>query len=204
MGRPFNAQTLRLECTTLCFAVLSLKKCAGCLQVKPREEFSDHKNRPDGKYSYCRECRSVQYKATSEVQMAKQMEHYWKNRDKRLAQMKEYREIPEVRERIRTMNQDYAKRRFFYVRSGSPTVSVAPRELASLWKAQRGYCALTGERLTRENAHLDHVVPVARGGVGTVDNLRWITCDANQAKRSLLDSELFDLCRKIIIHNKLL
>jgi 5-methylcytosine-specific restriction endonuclease McrA len=71
-------------------------------------------------------------------------------------------------------------------------------DLAILWKRQRGRCALTGERLDRSNAHLDHVVPVRRGGTNSLSNVRWVTEAANRAKHTLLDSELLELCAQVI------
>lgn len=89
----------------------------------------------------------------------------------------------------------YAARRFFWVKAmklrkpGGASV----REIARLWKAQRGVCALTGRRLDR-SAQLDHILPKARGGNDSIGNLRW-TCEAvNIAKRDMTDAEFLALC----------
>lgn len=91
------------------------------------------------------------------------------------------------------------QRRFFYARSvnlrglGKATA----RQLATLWKAQRGLCALTGRRLDR-SAEIDHVIPKGRGGSHAIGNLRWVVKDANRAKRDLLDADFIQLCREIV------
>lgn len=69
---------------------------------------------------------------------------------------------------------------------------------ASMWKAQRGLCALTRRRLTRENAHLDHVWSRARGGGDSIENLRWTVDAANLAKRDMSDAEFFALCLDVV------
>lgn len=95
----------------------------------------------------------------------------------------------------------YASRRFFWNRemhlrqAGRATA----RQIAALWRAQRGMCALTGRRLDR-TAHLDHIVPLARGGGDELGNLRWLCHEANLAKRALSDDAFFVLCADVTRH----
>ncbi len=108
-----------------------------------------------------------------------QRKQHHKNRDRNVAKMR-----------------DYYARRFFWSRAmklrGNPRANY--RELASLWKAQRGLCAITGRRLTRENAELDHIVAKVRGGSDHAANLRWTIREVNRAKRDLSDAEFLAIC----------
>lgn len=70
-------------------------------------------------------------------------------------------------------------------------------DLARLWKAQRGRCALTGTRLDR-SAHLDHIIPRVRGGSCRPENLRWLAPQVNHAKRDLTDHEFIEMCRAVL------
>lgn len=73
--------------------------------------------------------------------------------------------------------------------------------LLSLWNAQRGRCALTGDILVPGNgASLDHIVPRSRGGGNDISNLRWVTSDANTAKGALSDEAFLAMCRRIVSH----
>lgn len=96
----------------------------------------------------------------------------------------------------------YAAKRFFWSRAmklrGENRATF--RELAALWKLQRGLCALTGRRLDRF-AQLDHVKPKARGGGDELANLRWVCIAANLAKRDLSDDEFFQLCADVTRRN---
>ena len=96
----------------------------------------------------------------------------------------------------------YAQRRFFYMRASKRFVGIDTARLAAglwqIWKKQRGHCAITGLRLTRENARLDHINPSSRGGTDGLDNLRWVTCDANLLKSDRTDAELILICRQIL------
>lgn len=71
-------------------------------------------------------------------------------------------------------------------------------DLGRMWKRQRGLCALTSEKLTRQNAELDHILPKARGGTDCASNLRWVTRTVNFAKRDLTDTEFIALCGNVM------
>ena len=104
------------------------------------------------------------------------------------------------RERRNAAMRRLHRRRFFWTRAmhlrqeGRATAS----DLSRLWKRQRGRCALTGRRLTRENAHLDHIAPLARGGGDGIENLRWVCHEANLAKRALSDEQFVALCASVV------
>jgi 5-methylcytosine-specific restriction endonuclease McrA len=104
------------------------------------------------------------------------------------------------RERSRAKMRDYYARRFFWGRA----MKLRSKErasfvdLARLWKSQRGLCALTGERLDRFNAQLDHILPKTRGGGDEATNLRWVTKTANLLKRDLTDEELLLFCANVM------
>jgi 5-methylcytosine-specific restriction endonuclease McrA len=110
-------------------------------------------------------------------------ERHHKNREHNLAKMRAY----------------YG-RRFFWGRAmklrGEGRATTV--DLARLWKEQRGRCALTGRRLTRENAHLDHAIAKARGGSDAIGNLRWVCTQANLAKRDLTEVEFAALCADVM------
>lgn len=93
----------------------------------------------------------------------------------------------------------YYARRYFWGRAmklrGADRAST--RDLASLWKRQRGICALTGRRLDR-TAQLDHIVSRAKGGADSIDNLRWVCAAVNYAKRDLGDAEFGALCADVM------
>lgn len=112
---------------------------------------------------------------------AYQNANYHANRETRLATMKAYQ-----------------RKRFFWLRATKLKSDVTASDLARLWRNQRGLCALTGRRLTRENAHLDHITARARGGGDDLPNLRWLCTEANLARRDLSDAEFMALCSEVM------
>lgn len=64
------------------------------------------------------------------------------------------------------------------------------QELVDLWIKQDGKCAITGVPLIAgETAAIDHIIPVSRGGDGSIRNLRFIHTGVNRAKWTMTDLE---------------
>lgn len=92
----------------------------------------------------------------------------------------------------------YAEKHPFRVLCKKLKHEVTPWELWKLVKRQRLLCALTGEKLTRKNISLDHIIPKKLGGTNSIDNLRFTTLDVNRAKFVQLDPQFIDMCRKVV------
>ena len=95
--------------------------------------------------------------------------------------------------------------RFFFIRAGSVscrcgtgTAKYLTGILSRLWYKQRGRCALTGRRLTRTNAQVDHIIPASKGGDNSESNLRWLVAECNYAKSDLTNEEFITLCREVV------
>ena len=73
----------------------------------------------------------------------------------------------------------------------------ATAELAWVWIKQRGKCYFTGERLTRDNAQLDHIKPVAKGGSDKTSNLCFVIKQVNQAKGGMNEKEFITMCANV-------
>lgn len=96
------------------------------------------------------------------------------------------------REQLNAVRRAAHKGRIFWVRS-LKFRGIKAKDLARLWKQQRGRCALTGRKMDR-TAQVDHKLPLARGGGDNIENLQWTTPEANRAKRDLTDAEFLALC----------
>ena len=103
------------------------------------------------------------------------------------------------RERSCQVMREYYERRFFWGRAmklRGPGRATA-LDLFSLWRQQKGLCALTGRKLDR-TAQLDHILAKARGGSDAKGNLRWLCKEANLARRELSDEEFMALCQDVV------
>lgn len=74
--------------------------------------------------------------------------------------------------------------------------------LKTMWDAQGGICALTGEKLVpTHNASLDHILPRCRGGsADDVSNLQWVTKAVNFFKSARTNAEIIRMSEKIARH----
>lgn len=174
------------------------KTCTKCQIERPVSDFANSKGkqrRHDDLHPSCRICRNAYYQA---------------NRERILAQYKEYRNRPHAKASIARCHKQYAAKRFFFIRSSNLKIRAKSKDevatvadISRLWKAQRGMCPITGRRLNRDNAQLDHIVPLKQGGSDLMENLRWVHRDVNYAKRDLLDDDFFRLCTDVVAHLKL-
>ena len=102
-------------------------------------------------------------------------QYYWKHKEQQLENARIWR-----------------RKRFFYDRARDKRKFDATAwQLMRLWVRQRGRCALTGVKLTAENAHLDHVIPRAKGGISTIENLRWLHAYVNLAIKAEHNDQVY-------------
>lgn len=177
--------------------------CKSCCVSKPQSDYRMHKR--GYRVGKCRECERAYQRQLSQRDPEKYRQ---RKRESMARQRAANPEKMRARERAwwkanRDRNAEtmraYAARRFFWTKAmklrgnGRGT----PRQLAALWKAQRGRCALTGRRLDR-SAQLDHKIPRARGGGDSIGNLQWLCESVNLAKRDLTDAEFLALCGNVM------
>lgn len=166
---------------------LQLKICCTCKIPHPVSNFVASKSRVDKRHPRCKDCTR---------------KCYMSNRDNNVRKACEYRQAH--RDQIRANGKIYSAKRFFFTRANllafkhKGEESASTFELASLWRKQRGKCALSGRRLNRGNCHIDHIIPAIKCGPGSISNIRWLHKDVNYAKRDLDDSEFLKLCKEIV------
>jgi len=78
--------------------------------------------------------------------------------------------------------------------------TVNARSVLRLIHDQGFRCALTGRRLTPDDAALDHVIPVCRGGEHRMENVQVLDKRVNRAKGTLTNDEFIQLCREVVAH----
>lgn len=177
--------------------------CKKCGLDMPESAFRIHKS--GYRVGTCQPCESKyqqeRYAANIEASRSKKREHMARKRAANPEAARAYkRELyAKNQERESAKMREYAGRRFFWVKAMKlrGPERATTKQIASLWKQQRGLCALTGRRLGR-SAQLDHILPRARGGGDHIDNLRWTSQEANIAKRDMTDAEFLCLCQDVM------
>jgi len=168
------------------------KKCACCLIVKEKSEFTKYRSNKDGLYSYCRVCKNLKQKEDSlkyHDRINKYMKEYNKRtKDKRDAYYKAY--YKENKERIlENSREDYEKTKD-KVKKRHKNWEINNKAKRSKIKAKRrskvlknGIFYISEKEITKllssncyicqanPSEHLDHIVPISKGGTHSIGNL---------------------------------
>lgn len=178
------------------------KTCTKCRIEKPVGEFHKHRS---GYNPRCKVCRNEERKA-----------YYEENREAALERERRYREanVDKIRERkrryweenrevVREQNQQYRKtnpQRVALCRAikDSP---LAEEELLNGQNREAINASLRFDYLLRDlitaktgiDHHVDHIVPISKGGRHTLANIRVIPAALNLSKYDKFDHEWFDL-----------
>lgn len=127
---------------------------------------------------------------------------YLRNRKKRIAQVKAW--SANNKDRIRANKRKHARRRAFWKLCMGANWrfedKLKPGDLWRIAHKQRLVCALTGEKLTRDNISVDHILPKSKGGKNIPSNIRLTTRDVNWFRRTMDDAELLTMCKKVVCH----
>ena len=78
---------------------------------------------------------------------------------------------------------------------------VSPRKLMEKFKTQQYRCFFTGIELQREDASIDHVQPISKGGKHEESNLELVHSAINRMKGSMTADEFIAWCVKVAVHS---
>lgn len=72
--------------------------------------------------------------------------------------------------------------------------------LASIKDPEHIKCYLTGRNIdiTKDEYHLDHIMPIAKGGTCNADNLGFACPEANRSKSDMTLDEYLSLCKEVL------
>jgi len=76
-------------------------------------------------------------------------------------------------------------------------------DLWKIAKKQKLKCALSGVKLTCDNASLDHLISKSRGGVNIPSNVRLVIKEINIARQIMTDEQFISMCQNVVKFNNL-
>jgi 5-methylcytosine-specific restriction endonuclease McrA len=184
-----------------------MKQCTKCGEIKDLGCFHKGKNYVDGVKSECKICLSEYHKARHKARYKKKPPEYFdeKRKAKNEQKAKEKQRIIALREAVREAEKpkreaENRRKRAEYNRlyrklhpgcrriekknrklkvraSGKLSPSIVDR----LKKSQRGMCVICMARLNK-SFHIDHIIPIAKGGSNTDDNVQLLCPKCNISK----------------------
>ena len=127
------------------------------------------------------------YKANKSQVLEQQAKSYTANREKRMEISKRWAE--KNREKCRVIKKAWSKRNVDYIKEKTASRRATLKSAGKLsrgivnklFKLQRGRCPCCGENLGTDY-HLDHIVPLSRGGSNTDNNVQLLSAKCNLAK----------------------
>jgi 5-methylcytosine-specific restriction endonuclease McrA len=162
----------------------AVKRCSKCQEDKPLDAFPRDRSKPDGRQSYCRDCRRVTNRRWVKENPKRHRENTrrWQaaNAEKVRDGVQRWRAANPERAWLSTIATTYRTR-------GVPLDPAAEGHVLSLYGAACHYCG--GDRSGPYQRQLDHVLPVSRGGLSTAANLVPSCRSCNQAKRAMTAEE---------------
>ncbi len=178
------------------------KRCSKCKIEKELEEFYNDKVKKDGKYPQCKECVKEYRKKHKEKIKIHDKKFREENKEKLTIYAKQYREknTEKIKKYYKTEKGKIAssnarhKRRFLKLKTmdGSiPTNMTCPltKELQSLLTKQDNKCYLCNTDISNAK-HLDHWIPLSKGGRHSIDNVIWLCPTCNLQKSAKVPNEL--------------
>ena len=186
---------------------MEMKVCNKCKELKPKtNEYFAFKNKAKGILkNECKMCEK-EYRKNNKEKLKEYFKEYYKNnKDKIKKNTKEYQENnkekvreykKEYRSRDKTKNmmkeylKEYQKnnkdkmifyssqRRVLRAGNGGSYTQEQYREMLEYFEYK---CAYTGESI-EDNLHIDHIIPVSKGGTSYIWNLIPVTPSANMSK----------------------
>jgi 5-methylcytosine-specific restriction endonuclease McrA len=195
------------------------KVCKKCLQLKPLELYNKDKTRKDGYFPYCKSCTSLQAKTryADNPEPAKQRASNWRinnpekkkqnnqnwiesNREKHLEYQREWarnyrkdnpnysrRNDPEYLQSWRKQNPDKARNQKLRRRAreaNARSFLVTPKDISKILSNPCIYC-----KEYSYQTHIDHIIPISRGGEHRIGNLAAACAKCNTSKHSKFVSE---------------
>lgn len=190
----------------------TLKRCTKCGEVKPLGMFSKNRRNRDGLQSECKSCNAKYHREHAEQISAKSRKWYLKNRDRVLERQSNNRDhIHEVAKAYRLRNRDELRARHSdWVRTENGRRRKVINEHNRRARKQLSGGTYTsadidlirkGQTDTRGNVrcwycgkpmqlwHIDHRIPLSRGGSNAPGNLCLACPECNTSKRDKTPSE---------------
>ena len=171
------------------------KRCINCGIEKELFLFSNNKASKDGKKARCKDClreeRRSYYLQNKEKEMQRHKKYYDKHRSRLIEYTKQYN--LENKEKISQYLKEYrktengktsAKNHSMNRRLQKKIGSIKTKELKEflLKKTKCYWC----EKNLKDNFHIDHYIPLSKGGAHSIDNLV-LSCHSCNLKKSNKD-----------------
>ena len=182
----------------------TMKRCTKCGETKPLDQFSYDKRHSDGRQSECKVCKKYHQRIYVETFPEKVQESQQRsrkaNREKKLSAFRKW--AKENKEKSRAACREWAKKnpekiRAIRAKRRALKAKVTVGDLTAIQRVydiatngERVRCYLCGAMVPKGERHVDHIVPLSKGGLHTASNLAVACAACNLKKQAKLPEEI--------------
>lgn len=192
------------------------KKCPSCGEIKDICTFYKNISRRDGFSVYCKDCiadSSKEYHLKNKEKCRKRLQE-WRGKNKdyiKLRDKKYIKENPDIefnkqqryrenhKEKLFLKGKKYREEHkdYFYNKARERKLSQEKVSDGSvtlefenyIYELQERKCAYCKCELQDSGKHLDHIIPISRGGLHTTNNVQWTCPTCNLSKNDKLEED---------------
>jgi len=157
-----------------------MQRCSRCKVIQPIDAFTKNQHQ-------CKECRyhtcHTYYLKNTEEISERCKSYYENNKERYLALSKEWKK--RNIEKVRAMVRINVKRRKALKRNAKRIERVS---LDIVFARDRGICSLCHKKVKKEDASVDHIIPLSKGGDHTYQNctLAHRKCNSSKNNRTVV------------------
>lgn len=165
--------------------IRAMKRCSKCGEVKPVGDFSRHKGKSDGLQTHCKACNAAYYRSHREERVAYTAAYQRSHKEERAAYTAAYtqehlaeraawrrRNSAKAVSRAKAWRKANPERHKDHLRRASAVrharkkgAYIGPRFThAEIYERDAARCHICGRKVSKKAWHLDHIMPLAKGG----------------------------------------
>lgn len=113
---------------------------------------------------------------------------------------KKYRKsVDDFYYRLRNFDKKIKKKNKNYTGNNTPAIDLYKQLKEKI--GENPVCYLTGRNIdlkNRSSYELDHVFPISKGGLNTIENIEIVAKEANQCKHNMILEDFLNICGEIL------
>ncbi len=166
-----------------------MKKCTACQEIKDLELFYKRSKSPDGRQDRCKECcvtLNRKYRQENPEKVLQGVQD-WRRRnpDKYKDYVKQWeQENKETRRNVYSRHKQV--RRALKKTNGAVDSNITTQ---SVFERDQGICGICRLECSRNEASVDHIIPLSKGGTHTWDNIQLAHMLCNIKKGNRIDGK---------------